>query len=149
MNSLGKLLRSILAASLCLIALAIFSPAQETTGTISGFVHDPSGAAVKDATVTVTNTDRNLVITTVKSNDDGYYTAPKLPLGKYNITAEASGFKKANLQQLTVNVNDKLTANLTLAVGSNTETVDVTADQLQVNTQSATSESLNQRSPGS
>jgi hypothetical protein len=142
MNSLGKLLRPILAASLCLIALAIFSPAQEITGTISGFVHDPSGAAVKDATVTVTNTDRNAVITTVKSNDDGYYTAPKLPLGRYNVTAEASGFKKANLQQLTVNVNDKLTANLTLAVGSNTETVDVTADQLQVNTQSATSESL-------
>src|SRR3569833_1093885 len=124
------------------VLMSAFAFAQENTGTISGFVHDPSEAAVKDATVTVTNTDRNQVVATTKTNDSGFYTIPKLPSGRYTVAAEVTGFKKSNLQQLSVNANDKLTANFTLAVGSASETVDVTADQLQVNTQSATSESL-------
>ncbi len=131
---------------LALVVVAILATtaaiAQEVTGTISGFVHDPSGAAVKDANVTVTNTDRNLVIVTVKTNDDGLYIAPKLPIGKYTVSAEATGFKKASLVQLMLNVNDKLAANFTLEVGSTSETVNVTADQLQVNTQSSNPESL-------
>ena len=145
MKSRDRLGRPISAIGLCLLALfalATLSFAQETTGTISGFVHDPSGAAVKDATITLTNTDRNSVISTVRTNADGYFVAPKLPIGKYTVSADASGFRKANLQQLTLNVNDKLAANFTLTVGSNSESVDVTADQLQVNTQTASSESL-------
>ncbi|HEX6881490.1 MAG TPA: carboxypeptidase-like regulatory domain-containing protein, partial [Terriglobales bacterium] len=116
--------------ALTLMSIAILvsavSLAQENTGTISGFVHDPSGAAVTNATVTLKNVDRNQVVSTVQTNSDGFFTAPKLPLGKYTVEAEAQGFKKASLQQLTVNANDKLAANFTLAVGSTTETVEVT-----------------------
>src|SRR4029078_3956792 len=96
------------------VLMSAFDFSQENTGTISGFVHDPSGASVKDATVSVTNTDRNQVVATTKTNDNRFYTITKLPIGRYTVSAEITGFKKSNLQQLSVNANDKLTANFML-----------------------------------
>ena len=124
------------------LAFAGVAVAQQVTGSISGTVKDSSGAVVPNATVTITNTDRNQVVRTVKSDSLGAYTAPLLPLGNYSVSAEASQFKKATVTGVVLHVNDKLTIDLTLEVGSTSETVTVQAAALQVELQTPTAAGL-------
>ena len=77
-----------------LFALMVWSSqAQDIRGMISGTVTDPGGAIVPGATVTVTNTETN-VSTPLTTNASGFYEAPLLPGGQYQVTVEAPGFKK-------------------------------------------------------
>ena len=82
---------------LCVCLLAAVSAAcltaQDVFATIGGTILDPTGAAVPNAKVTVTNTDRNQVIRTVTSDVNGVYSAPLLPVGTYSVKVEVSGFK--------------------------------------------------------
>jgi Carboxypeptidase regulatory-like domain/TonB dependent receptor len=107
--------------------------AQETTGSISGTVTDPSGAAIKDATVALINTDRHATIRTVSTNGAGFYTATSLPLGTYTVQVTDSGFKTDTVTGLILHVDDNLTVNRHLVVGSSDQTVTVSADALSVN----------------
>lgn len=66
---------------------------QNLTGQISGVVQDASGAVIPSAAVTVTNTDQNLVVRTLKSGAQGEYTVPLLAVGRYSIKVEAPGFQ--------------------------------------------------------
>ena len=130
----------------CMIAIALVAtpilPLFSTTawsqttgaGSISGTVNDPSGAVVPNATVTITNTDTNVVHTTV-SNSAGIYTAPFIIPGHYSISAAAAGFSKAEKTGVTLQVGQTLTANLTLALGSATSTVEVSSDTQILDTQ--------------
>lgn len=131
---------------LCLAVATLFAGvslhAQEITGSISGVVLDASGAAIPNATVTVTNTDKNIVVRTLKTDEGGRYVAPFLPIGRYTVLVEANGFKKTQHTSITLNVNDKLTVNFTLEVGTVTEVVTVTASVLQVETRTATAAGL-------
>src|SRR5258708_3094094 len=111
--------------------------AQEITGSIVGTVKDANGAAVKGATVTITNSDTKLVVRTVNTNDDGEFSAPLLPVAFYDITVEAASFKKYLDARVQLNVNERRTVNVDLAPGNISETVTVTSEALQVNTQSA------------
>jgi hypothetical protein len=111
---------------------------QEVTGSISGTVKDQSGAVVPDATVTFTNTDRNQIVRTVKTDANGNYTAPLLPLGHYSVSAEKEQFKKTSVGGIELHVNDHLVINLTLEVGSTAQTVTVEAAPEQVDLQTAT-----------
>jgi uncharacterized surface anchored protein len=61
--------------------------AQETTGSISGTISDSSGASVKGAVVTLTNTDRGQDVRKLTTNSAGFYTATSLPLGAYTVKA--------------------------------------------------------------
>jgi len=67
---------------------------QEITGQIRGIVTDASGATIANATVTITNMDRNLVLRTVETDSAGEYVAPFLPVGRYSVAVEFKGFKK-------------------------------------------------------
>ena len=125
-----------------LCTAAITAQAQNISGTISGTVHDPAGASVPNATITITNTDRHAVLRTVPADAKGFYTAPQLPIGHYSVSVEASGFQKSTTQGITLNVNDKLAINPTLALGSATQSVTVNAAALQVDTESATTSTL-------
>lgn len=116
--------------------------AQDVTATIVGTAKDSSGAIIPNATVTVKNTDQNAVIRTVKTNDEGNYVVPLLPIGKYSITVEAKGFKKVTVSDIVLNVNDRKTISPTLQVGSEGETVTVEASALQVETSTAAASSL-------
>lgn len=131
-------------ALLLVLAVAVASTlhAQEVTGTILGLVTDSTGAVVPNAKVTITNTDRRAVIRTVKSSRTGEYTAPLLPIGHYTVAVEASGFKKIETSNITLNVNDKLSINAALEVGDVSQTVSVQADALQVDTQSSAATGL-------
>src|SRR2546421_10513707 len=87
--------------AVCLFAvvalLFIFSGvamSQEITGSIVGSVKDTNGAAVKGATVTVTNLATKQVARTATTDDDGGYSARDLPVGMYDVAVQATGFKK-------------------------------------------------------
>ena len=110
--------------------------AQEVTGTILGIVTDISGAVVPGAKVTITNTDRNAVERTAKTSKEGEYSAPLLPIGHYSVTVETPGFKKTTQTDIILNVNDRRSVAVVLEVGSDSETVTVEANALQVNSDS-------------
>lgn len=131
---LRRILCLFTASLLALLSLAVVSYAQTTNNQqISGQILDSSGAVVPNAIVTVVNHDTGLT-RSVKSNDAGFYVASDLPIGLYDVSATAPGFKKATLTNLQVTVNSKQTANLTMDVGSINESVSVRADAVQVET---------------
>ncbi|PYQ77187.1 MAG: hypothetical protein DMG01_15770, partial [Acidobacteria bacterium] len=110
--------------------------AQEFRGSIVGHVKDTSDLALPGVTVTATNVATNVASTTV-SNNEGNYTVAYLIPGNYRLTAELSGFKKFVRERLEVRVGDRLTLDLTMAVGSLEETVTVTAQSPLLETGSA------------
>ncbi|MBA4183463.1 MAG: carboxypeptidase regulatory-like domain-containing protein [Acidobacteria bacterium] len=118
---------------LCLI-LAIPTLAQKTSGQISGSVVDQSGAAVPETTITVTQAGTGIqrIVTT---SSEGVYTIPDLPIGTYRMSATRSGFKEAITEDIVVNVATSTRQDLTLEVGSVDQQVTITADAIQVETQ--------------
>src|SRR5947207_14584410 len=78
---------------------------QDISGTIEGSILDPSGSAVPNAKVTVTNTDRNQVVRETTSNTSGVYSVPLIPVGIYAVKVGAAGFKTQNWPGIVVNVN--------------------------------------------
>ncbi len=110
---------------LCLSALA---QSQSTTGLIQGNVFDQNGAIVQGASVVVRNTETGFE-RTVTSNSDGFFSAPLLPLGKYQVSAESSGFSKTTLENIVLNIGQTLSLRVELKAGSAGATVvDVTAE---------------------
>jgi Carboxypeptidase regulatory-like domain len=141
MNRMGLHLR-ISMWVITLTLLSIGALAQDVTGSISGTITDSSGASVKGASVTLTNTDRGQDIRKLSTNSAGFYTATSLPLGTYSVKVTSSGFKSELVTGLVLHVNDALTVNRTLVVGNAEDTISVTADQVQLNLQDATSAGL-------
>lgn len=116
--------------------------AQQVTGNISGTVKDPSGAVVPNATVTITNIDKNIVARTTKTDSSGGYSAPLLPVGHYAVTVEATGFTKLSQNNIALNVNDNLTVDFALQVGGAQQTVTVEAAPLRVDLQNAQAQTV-------
>src|SRR5882762_4107207 len=81
---------------LCLLAASLTLPhtsySQQVTASIQGQVMDPSGAPVPNATISAKDVDRGTVLSTT-TNGEGIYTLPRLPIGRYEIRAEAKGFQ--------------------------------------------------------
>jgi len=130
------------------VAIAIFfgltgiAVAQEITGSIVGTVKDSNGAAVAGATVTITNSDTKLVVRTVTTNDAGDFSAPLLPAAFYDVKVEAANFKKNLNERVKLNVNERRTVDVVLQAGNIAETVTVTSELLQVDTQTATASNV-------
>lgn len=122
--------------------LATPALAQVVTGTIVGTVKDKSGAVIAKATVTITSTDQSVVVRTLQTDANGEYSAPLLPVGHYTVTAEASGFKKSEQTNITLDVNVTLAVNLSLEVGSTQETVTVTQPPVEVDMETAQAQSV-------
>src|SRR5256886_4752141 len=137
-----QFLRVVFIAVALVFGLTGIAVAQETTGSLVGTVKDPNGAAVAGATVTITNSDTKLVVRTVTTNDAGEFSAPLLPVAFYDITVEATAFKKNLDQRVKLNVNERRTVDVVLQAGNITETVTVTSELLQVDTQSATASNV-------
>ena len=134
--------RILVLAIALLLSLGATALSQEITGSISGTVKDAAGAAVKGATVTITDSAKKVVARTITTGDDGEFSAPLLPVAYYDITVEAANFKKHLENQVKVNVNERRTLDVTLEAGNITEMVTVTSDLLQVNTLSAAATSV-------
>lgn len=111
--------------------------AQSDNAQASGFVKDPSGAAVVNASV-ILRAEAGGVERRASTNESGYWVIPTLPPGFYTLTVEATGFQKF------VKTNNKLDANMassieaTLTVGSVSETVEVVASAVAVQADTAT-----------
>ncbi len=108
---------------------------QRTSGSISGQVTDASGAAIPNATVTLVNkslgTDR-----TTTSNGQGEYTFDDVQVGTYEVDVAAAGFRTYAETGVIVNVATATRTDAHLAAGGANETVTVSADQIQVQTES-------------
>src|SRR5579875_2481718 len=106
-----------------------------TSGDLTGTVTDPSGAVVPHATVTVRNNATGATRTTT-SNSAGAYRFSLLPTGSYTVTAEAQGFSKAQTTA-SITVGQATVADVKLAVGASSQTVEVTSSAPLINTESA------------
>jgi Carboxypeptidase regulatory-like domain len=106
----------------------------DVTGSVLGTVRDTSQAIVTGAHISITNAQTNLKQETL-SGADGTYRFLALAAGVYKLTVSAPGFRPYAVTDLEVKVNDQLHVDVTLAVGSTTETVSVEANTVQVQTE--------------
>jgi hypothetical protein len=125
---------------LLLMGISQIARAQQT-GQIVGSVRDASGAVVPNAAVTLTNVTSRFQ-RNVTSNEIGEYVGSSLPVGQYTITVECVGFQKLERSGITLTTASTLTVDLQLAVGSTTQTVEVTAQASLLQSQSGTVSSL-------
>jgi outer membrane receptor protein involved in Fe transport len=102
-----------------------------------GAVRDASDAGIPGATVTITNIGTGLT-QTKPSSDDGSFSFPLLPVGKYRIEVEKSGFQRYVQDGIVLAVNDRLTLQPKLQVGATSESVTITAAAPLVEAQSGT-----------
>ncbi|MGA7909060.1 MAG: carboxypeptidase-like regulatory domain-containing protein, partial [Candidatus Sulfotelmatobacter sp.] len=114
-----------LLALVAIAGIAIPAMAQEVTAAIVGTVTDPSGAAVRGATVTATDADRG-TLWTAETNDAGTYTLLRLPIGNYSVKVSAQGFQSVLQPTFTLVLNQTARINVQLKVGKTSETVEVT-----------------------
>jgi Carboxypeptidase regulatory-like domain len=121
-----------------IVLILVFSvnPARaDVTGSILGTVHDRSSAAIAGAKVVAVNTETNLS-QQVLSDSDGSFRILALPVGTYKLTVSAAGFKQYTAKDIILKVNDELRFDLTIDVGTVTELVEVSANAVQVQTES-------------
>jgi len=129
-------LRSAVSSLLLLLSLLAFTSsarAVEVNGRIKGTVTDPSGAVLPGVAVTATNTATGVKFET-KTLSDGNYLFPQLPVGTYSISVSASGFKAFVATGIILNIDTEYVETVKLEVGNRTETLEVAADAVQVNT---------------
>ncbi|AXC15842.1 Oar protein [Acidisarcina polymorpha] len=119
------------------IGLTHYCLGQGGRGTINGTVVDQSGASVPGAHIVIRNLDTGQ-IREVIAGDNGQYNAPYLPIGRFSISADHPGFAATTQDGMTLTADQVATVNLSLSVGQTEEKVEVTANQLQINTTSAT-----------
>jgi hypothetical protein len=110
---------------------AVPAAAQGTRGSLTGLVSDPNGAAVVAATVVVKNIATGEE-TRATTSDQGAFVLPSLAPGKYRVTVEAAGFKRAEVTEVTVEVSQAAKVNVPLEVGEVSEQVTVTGETQEV-----------------
>ncbi len=110
--------------------------AQGTSGTLTGQVADPSGAAISGATITLTDVDKNFP-QTVTTDSSGVYVFKLVPPGNYALTVVASGFTKYHQTGIVMTANTSATQNVGMQVGATTTTVSVSANAQLIDTTTA------------
>src|SRR5215468_214167 len=121
----------------CICALtmtvAVSAAAQQITGSIRGTVTDASGAIVPSAAVTARHVETGLTRTAFSDNA-GAYVLVELPVGHYRVTVGAKGFQEYIQDSITLDVNQTANVPVRLAVGAETEHVQVMADAQLIQT---------------
>jgi len=121
-----------------LVSAGLF--AQSDLGKISGFIKDPSGATIANAKVTIRNNTGVERQTT--TNDSGYYVVTNVPPGLYTMIAEATGFQRYETSNNKLDPSADLVIDATLTVGTASQTVEVSASAVQLQTESASVQKL-------
>lgn len=124
MSPLKKFVSSLFAV----LALAALCAAQVgTQASLEGTVTDPSGAVVPKAAVKLTNTGTGAQFTAT-ADDSGYFRFPVIPVGTYEMTAEAGSFAPFTMKDIEIEVGAKVNLPVRLALANQKETVQVTAE---------------------
>jgi len=105
----------------------------QASAAVTGTVTDTSGAVVANAKVTITNQDTSSSFNTVTSSAGTYSEKGILP-GHYTVSIDASGFKKEVKKDIPIEVSTAATIDFTLTPGATNETVQVTAEEIALNT---------------
>lgn len=117
---------TIFCLALCVLLLPTAARAQAVYGNIVGTVTDPSGAAVPNAKVTITDTGRNVSFTAT-TNESGVFNQRFLIVGRYQVRVEAAGFR-AFVQEVGVSVDQETSLNIGLQIGDVNQVVEVTSE---------------------
>jgi hypothetical protein len=138
MSQVSSGLRSFTRAGFVLLTLCLaFSPAKllyaQANAGLTGTVTDSTGAIIAGASVTITDKGTGQESHSTTSSA-GTYAVTGLTPGVYSVTVEATGFKKEVQNSVNVEVSTNSTINITLAAGATSETVEVTADPIALNT---------------
>ncbi len=128
--------RAILSAFSFLILTSVYSPAQETRGSIVGIVTDTTGAVIPNVSVEVLNVAMG-TRTALRTNEAGLYQANLLIPGMYRISAEIQGFKKLVRDSVEVRVNDRIEVNLQMEIGASEQSITVVEAAPLMNTETA------------
>ena len=123
----NKSLFSVACSILCLVLSPTSVLAQGSTAAISGIVTDASGSVIADAQVQAVNVNTNVAYST-KTDQAGLYSLPTLRPGEYRIEVEATGFQREIQSGITLHVADSIAINITLKVGSVSQTVRVSGE---------------------
>ncbi|HTS25914.1 MAG TPA: carboxypeptidase regulatory-like domain-containing protein [Bryobacteraceae bacterium] len=107
--------------------LAVMTPtglAQEVTGAITGKITDSSGGAIVGATVNAKDVDRGTVWK-ASTNEEGVYNLPRLPIGRYEVRAEAGGFQTAVHAPFNLELNQTAKIDIVMTIGQVSQSVEV------------------------
>src|SRR6185369_15363425 len=110
-----------------LLCTSAFGQSQAANGSIEGTVMDSSQGVLPGVTVTITNIETGNE-RSVTTNENGFYRALLLPLGRYRVVAELQGFKKADRSGITLQAGEVANVNVTLEVGQVSETITVSTE---------------------
>jgi hypothetical protein len=123
---------------LCLVLASCVLPvsAQLYTGSIAGAVTDPSGAVVPGVHVVATDVDKGFKFPGT-TDGAGHYLLRSIPPATYNVSVEAAGFEKQRKDGLIITINLNATVNFSLKVGAPSQTVEVKASGVELQTQDA------------
>ena len=133
----NRFLRIVFGCVCAVLLSASPSIGQSVTGSITGVVSDPSGAVVANATVTAHNLDTN-VNTPATTNASGAYRIENLPIGRYEVTVEATGFSRQTLPAFSLEAIQTVTFNVKLALQGASTSVEVSSAYPILNTQNYT-----------
>src|SRR3989441_3114029 len=120
-----------------MVFLSVLPAVAQTQASISGVVHDPTGAVIPGVTVTVTNPATNFVRTAI-SNEAGVYNFPSLQPGRYSIRVELPGFRTITQNDIELQVQQSARLDFTLQVGQVSETIEVSGAAALIATENAT-----------
>src|ERR1700730_6380274 len=126
MPNLASFRLSVLFLAVVCAASSIPMWAQKDAGSIVGTVKDQTGAIVANATVTVSDVERGIHLETT-TNDSGEFVAGPLRVGRYTVTVQHPGFKKAVTPPVDLDVQQRIALNIALQVGQISESIEVTA----------------------
>jgi Carboxypeptidase regulatory-like domain/TonB dependent receptor-like, beta-barrel len=125
LNSIAFALAIIAVLTLGLLISGPPAHAQVAGATLSGTISDPSGAAIPSAQVSIQNKATG-VATSVTADSAGFYSAPNLQPGDYDVTVTAPGFATQLESNITLTVGAQQSLNVTMKVGQTTEKIEVT-----------------------
>ncbi|MFL6231475.1 MAG: TonB-dependent receptor domain-containing protein [Pyrinomonadaceae bacterium] len=129
-----SILRAALAACFILSLAATTASAQQTDATLTGTVKDRNGGAVVGAEVKARNLETSFTRTAV-SGDEGLFTFPGMPVGRYEIHAEKVGFNTYKFPEIRLAIGEAATLNIVMDVAVLDETVTVSEDSAPINTE--------------
>ncbi len=111
-----------------LFSFSVLVFGQSFTGAFVGTVKNANGEVIANAEIIITQVQTNQSFT-VSTNGSGYYTSPPLTVGLYRLEAKATGFRRAVRNDITLQVQQTLTADFALEVGAVSETVEINSQQ--------------------